>query len=118
MAHITQENKAIIAAALKVALKDYPSVKYSLSIQDKMKIVCTISKGPAYLDEKNVGSQQVNHYHIKTNFNPEAEEILTKIKECLRIGHYDNSDIQSDYFDCAWYIGINIGTWNKPYIVV
>jgi hypothetical protein len=118
MAYITKEDKAVISAALKVALKDYPSIKWSLSIQDHSKITCTISKGPQCLDIENKGHLQVNHYHIEKFYSPEAAVILKKINECLHLGHYDNSDVQTDYFDCAWYVGINIGKWDKPFIVV
>jgi len=30
---------------------------------------------------------------------------------------YDRSDIQTDYFDIAYYIDINVGQWNKDYIL-
>lgn len=118
MAYIRKEDKAVIAAALKVALKDYPTVKYSLAIEHHSKIICTISKGPASLVVGGKLHQQVNHYHIDSNFTGEASIILNKINECLHIGHYDHSDVQTDYFDCAWYVGINIGKWDKDYIVV
>ena len=29
---------------------------------------------------------------------------------------YDKSDAMVDYFDTAYYIDINIGKWNKPYV--
>ena len=31
--------------------------------------------------------------------------------------YYDRSDIQTDYFDVAYYISIHIGKWDKPYIL-
>jgi hypothetical protein len=30
---------------------------------------------------------------------------------------YDNSDAQTDYFEMAYYIEVNIGKWDKPYIL-
>ena len=36
----------------------------------------------------------------------------------MDVGNYDNSDVQTDYFDTGWYIDINIGSWDKPYTVV
>jgi len=30
---------------------------------------------------------------------------------------YDNSDAQTDYFDTAYYVDVNVGKWDKPYIV-
>ena len=29
---------------------------------------------------------------------------------------YDKSDAMVDYFDTAYYVDINIGKWNKPYV--
>jgi hypothetical protein len=29
---------------------------------------------------------------------------------------YDRSDVQTDYFDTAYYMDVNVGQWNKPYI--
>jgi hypothetical protein len=118
MAYINQEKKAVIAAALKVALKDCPSVKYSLSIQYHMKITCRIKQGPKFLDPTGKGHIDVNTYHIDSNFEPEAAKLLNKIKECLDMGNHDNSDVQSDYFDVGWYINIEIGHWDKPYVGV
>jgi hypothetical protein len=31
-------------------------------------------------------------------------------------GNWDKSDIQSDYFNVGWYVDVNIGKWNKPYV--
>jgi hypothetical protein len=28
---------------------------------------------------------------------------------------YDRSDSQSDYFDTAYYVDVNVGKWDKPY---
>ena len=32
-------------------------------------------------------------------------------------GNFDNSDPQSDYFSVGWYTDINVGKWNKPYVM-
>ena len=29
--------------------------------------------------------------------------------------YYNNDDIMTDYFDSAYFMGINIGKYNKPY---
>ena len=33
----------------------------------------------------------------------------------MSAGWFDKSDIQTDYFHTAYFIGINVGKWNKPY---
>jgi hypothetical protein len=35
----------------------------------------------------------------------------------MNMGNHDNSDIMTDYFDVGWYVDVNIGLWNKPYIL-
>jgi hypothetical protein len=37
--------------------------------------------------------------------------------DAMNDGNHDNSDIQSDYFDVGWYTHINVGRWNKPYLL-
>ena len=32
-------------------------------------------------------------------------------------GYYDKSDAMTDYFDTAYYFHLNVGQWDKPYIV-
>ena len=120
MAYITQDEKKIIAAALKVALKDYPTIKYSLSVRDHSTIDCVITKGPQFIDPESKGNFGVNHYHIDRQFEnqPEARKVLNLINDCLHIGHYDNSDTQTDYFDCAWYVSVGVGRWDKNFEVV
>jgi hypothetical protein len=32
-------------------------------------------------------------------------------------GNWNRSDVQTDYFDVGWYCDINVGSWNKPYVL-
>jgi hypothetical protein len=119
MAYITQDDKKTINAALKVALKGHPTVKVSLSIQNNSSITATITQGPECLTPKSdSGYDTVNHYYIDTNYSGQSAEILKLINNCLHIGHWDKSDIQSDYFSCAWYVNIRIGRWDKAFKAV
>ena len=131
MAYVSKEQKAKIADALKTAFgtdTKKRGFKYSLAIDNYSTIVCTISEGTvdffgginrddeySYHDDR--GHIQVNQYYIEKNFFGKVAEILAKINECLNIDNYNNSDAISDYFDVGWYSAINIGRWNKPYIL-
>jgi len=44
-------------------------------------------------------------------------KFLTELKDAMNVGNYDRSDMQSDYFDVGFYIDINVGNWDKPYIL-
>lgn len=59
---------------------------------------------------------QVNQYFVDAYFNGVALEYIKKAKEIMLDGHWDESDIMTDYFHCAYYISIDIGRWNAPYI--
>ena len=121
MAYINQVGKKVIAASLKEAMKKFPTVKYSLSIRNNMSIVCKITKGPEFLKPPtDRTSESVNIYYLDEHHKDNAQklDVLTTVLNCLSLNHYDRSDVQSDYFDCAFYRDIEIGAWDKPYEVV
>jgi len=66
---------------------------------------------------KRTGHIQVNHYWLETAYTGLALEYLEKVKAIMSVDHWDKSDIQSDYFHCAYYMNIDIGAWNKPFEV-
>ena len=61
------------------------------------------------------GYNTVNHYYLDREFNGECLDYLQKAYAIMLDQHYDNSEVQYDYFDVAWYNGISIGRYNKPY---
>jgi len=67
---------------------------------------------------KNENYIQVNNYHLSKNFAGIALEYLQKAYAIMLEGHFDKSDVQTDYFHCAWYNSIHIGAWNKGYLLV
>ena len=61
------------------------------------------------------GHFECNPYYLDRHFSGDALWFLEQVLAILKIGHYDNSDIMTDYFNCAYYIHICIGTYDKPY---
>ena len=59
----------------------------------------------------------VNHYWFSNSFCGVALEYLEKAYEIMKEGHWDNSNIQIDYFNCSYYLSIQIGSYDKPYKV-
>ena len=128
MAYMNQEKKAKIAAAIKPLLAKY-KLKGTLSVRNNMSIVLTIKSGSidfignfnAYNANNNrfnpaTNSIDVNPYWYKDHFDGIAKEALSEIVPAMySADYYDNSDIQSDYFDTAYYIDVNVGKWDKPY---
>jgi len=114
VAYMNQERKAKIAANLKPVLKKY-GVKGTLSVRDHMVIVLTLKSGKI-----NFGStrDQVNTYWFHEHYEGKAKKFLTEAMRALKgADWYDNTQAEIDYFDTAYYIDINIGKWNKPYLV-
>lgn len=136
MAFVSQEKKKELAPAIKQVLKKY-GLTGTISVRNHSTLCVNISKGPIdfiknYYETisqnpsyEKYGIQdrvetylQVNTFWIQTNFSGVAEQALTELKEALLVGNWNNSDIQTDYFDVGWYIDINVGQWNKPYQLV
>lgn len=137
MAYITKAEVKEKSKALALLNKLY-GVKATFSGSNSNCITLTIHSGrldfignACYNADKNLiltreariaslirkGYIQVNHYHIDRSFSGSCLGYLHQAYEIMLDGHFDNSDIQTDYFSCAWYNAIRIGRWDKPYTV-
>jgi len=63
------------------------------------------------------GYDDVNPYHFKDHYDGVALDFMKEIFVAMNDGNWDKSDIQSDYFNVGWYVDVNIGKWDKHYIV-
>ena len=133
MAYMSQEKKSQIAPTIKKILSKY-GVKGSLAVSNHMTLVLNIKSGAIdFIKNYNetVGEQpggfrlgsaatdhvDVNPYHYQSHFSGKAKSFLTEIMTAMNDGNHDRSDVQTDYFDVGWYVDVNIGKWNKPYIL-
>ena len=132
MAYVSQEMKAKIAPVIKALCKRY-GVKGSLSVRHHSTLTLTISSGSIDFFESvnRLGRKsnddmfreqhdhmQVNTYWCHAHFDGVAREFLVEAVAALKgPDFFDNSDIQTDYFHCSHYIAINIGRWDKPYVL-
>ena len=135
MAYMNSEKKATIQAAIKPILAKY-GVKGSLSVRNHSTIVLSLKSGKIdFIDNKNRvcsashyltsngfrpvtnGNIDVNPYWYKDHFDGTAKKFLSEVLGVMNTGNHDNSDSQTDYFDVGWYVDVNVGKWNKPYIV-
>ena len=136
MAYMSQERKAKIAPAIKAILKKY-NVKASLSVRNHMSLCLNIKSGSIdFIGNSNrvcgndfyqvargfapntSGYESINPYHFKDHYDGDAKAFLTEVLEAMNDGNWDKSDIQSDYFNVGWYVDVNIGKWNTPYVLV
>ena len=138
MAYMSQERKQSLAPAIKAVLKKY-GVKGTLAVRNHSTLVLNIKSGSIDFIENfiqtdadsNIGrkmsqdqidyirknkSLDVNPYWYKEHFSGKAKAFLSELFPAMNKGNHDNSDVQTDYFDVGWYVDVNIGKWNKPYI--
>lgn len=136
MAYMSQEKKKNIAPKVKAILKKY-KMNGTLSVRSHMTLVLTIKSGaldpiknynetvalmPGFGQRRDIEpatkSLQPNPYHFKDHYTGKVKSFLSEIFAAMNEGNHDRSDIMTDYFDVGWYVDVNIGTWDKPYVVV
>jgi len=140
MAYVSQERKQSLAPAIKAVLKKY-GVKGSLSIRTHSSLVLTIKSGKIdfvenfietdskVLHGRKMSQAQINHirknqsvdvnpYWYHEHFSGKAKDFLKEVLAAMNKGNHNNSDAMTDYFDVGWYVDVNIGRWNQPYIYV
>lgn len=124
MAYMNQEMKAKIAKNLKPVLKKF-GVKGTLSVRNHSTIVLTLKSGKIdffadYGDSEDARKFgiDVNPYWFHEHFTGTSKAFLTEAFRALKSADwYDESDIQTDYFNTAYYFRINVGKWNNPYVL-
>ena len=116
MAYMNQEKKALIAPAVKAILKKY-KMKGSLSVGNHSTLCLTIASGPIQFSEDGL-SIDVNPYWFDEHFSGKALKFLKEVFAAMNAGNHDKSESQYDYFDVGWYVRVNIGKWNKPYVKI
>lgn len=140
MAYVSQDRKKSLAPAIKAVLKKY-NVKGTLAVRHHSTLVLNIKSGSIdfienYIKTDNEGYSRrqlsqsqidyirnnkcldVNPYWYQEHFSDKAVAFLKEVFTAMNKGNHDNSDVQTDYFDVGWYVDVNIGSWNKPYIVI
>lgn len=122
MAYMNQETKTRIAQKLKPILKEF-GVKGTLSVRNHSVLVLKLRSGAVDFDADYTGdttygrNTDVNVYHYRNHYQGRSREFLNQALVVMNDGNWDQSDIQTDYFDVGWYTDIKIGEWNKPYQV-
>jgi hypothetical protein len=133
MAYMNQERKQELGAEVKKVLKAH-SLKGSLSVRNHSTIVLKITSGPVdFITNYNEMMKErgndphatpakdhlsPNPYWYQEHFSGASKRVLGELFNALNKGNHDRSDIQTDYFDVGWYVDVNIGSWNDPYVVV
>jgi hypothetical protein len=137
MAYISADEVKAIRDALKAR---FPKFKFGCRKgSGSLSVEVTVKQGPIdFIDNYNrtVGSRpggfrggspaekslQVNQFWFQEHFDGTAKDTIAEILQIIKSAPdrkwYDRSDVQSDYFETAYYIHLNIGEWNSPYALV
>ena len=133
MAYVSQDLKKSLAPAIKAICKKH-GIKATLAT-NRFTLILNIKSGnidffesfnrlgmaesrPNHLPfTPETHDMRVNPYHYKRHFDVKALKFLSEVIPAMNVGNHDNSDIMTDYFDVGWYIDVNIGKWDKPYVL-
>lgn len=140
MAYMSQEKKASIAPKIKAILKKY-GMKGSLAVDGHSSLVLNLKSGSLDLIENYIETitkkrhwaevdvaneteylrkgknMTVNPYWYHEHFSGDSLKFLSEVMPAMNDGNWNNSDIQTDYFDVGWYVEVRVGKWNKPFEV-
>ena len=141
MAYMSQEKKAKIVAAVKPILKKY-GLKGTFAVRNHSTIVLNIKSGKIDFIENYIATDanvlhgkkmaqdqidyirknqflDINPYWFQDHFSGKAKSALSEIFTAMKKAGdwFDKSDIQTDYFNTAYYVDVNVGKWSKPYTV-
>jgi hypothetical protein len=105
----------------------FPLCKFSVTA-DGHSISVSLMEAPYQVLAEGNGYAQLNPYYIDSahehNYMNNGStlthvgwEVVAKATEIANRQNWDKSDIQSDYFNCNYYLHINIGKWDRPFIV-
>ena len=115
MAYISQQDKKDLAPGIKAVLNKY-GMKGSIAIKHHSSLVVNLQSGPIDFDMD--GYTSVNVYHIDRHYTGIAKQFFNELVKAMKgTKWFDKSDIMTDYFHTAYYIDINVGKWNKPYVL-
>jgi len=121
MAYVSKEKKAKIAEALKSVVPS--GWKYSVAVENHSTIVMTIYAAPVDLlgkmpeiKTRNNYAENINHW-LGLVSDCEEKQIIKSIIDILNTDNFDDSDIQTDYIHVGHYVNLQIGKWNRPFVV-
>jgi hypothetical protein len=140
MAYVSQELKSKLSPKIKAICKKH-GVKASIAVRHHSTLVLNVKSGKIDFIENYIKtdadkivankmspdtiahirknqSLDVNTYWAHEHYSGKAKQFLTEMISAMKgPDFFDHTDAQTDYFHCSHYIDINIGKWDKPYIV-
>lgn len=129
MAYMPQDKKKAIEVVVKAICKRH-GVKATVAVRHHSTLVLNIASGsidffgdrnrdrwsPERLAEPPTNID-VNPYYWREDFTGAALALFAEIFPVLNDGNHDHSDLMTDYHDVGWYVDVNVGRWDKPYLL-
>jgi len=126
-AYITQDEKKKIVSRLKPIMKKY-KVKATFGVRDGSQFLVNIKSAPfdivneylAGIPHNNGVAKdyvQIHQYDKHGKAKGKTHNFLVELFEQIQKTNYDNSDVQSDYFDVGFYVKVSVGEWNNPFLI-
>lgn len=120
MAYMSQQHKQELAPAIKKVLVKY-GIKGSLAVRHHSTLVLNIKSGKIDFEKLSTPDNfnyQVNPYHTDSHYTGKAKKFFAEVIAAMKgPKFFDHSDSMTDYFHVSHYIDINLGQWNKPYVL-
>lgn len=125
MAYIKKEEISAIRNELKKRF-GHTGLKFGVKNRHHSSVHVTIKAGPIdFSDIYRDGDEyaDINIYHLQnygqhTPFFEELEKIIKTAPSLIEGGRewFDKSDMMTDYFHTAFYIDLDVGSYDKPYV--
>ena len=130
MAYVSQEDKKELVPQIKAVLKKY-GMKGSVAVRHYSTLVVNVKSGKLdvignymnksrHAENHDVAPENinVNLYWLDDHYDGEVLSFMKEMQSAMKGEKYfDKSDIQSDYFHCSHYLDLNIGKYDKPYVL-
>ena len=120
MAYVSQTDKKELAPAIKDVLKKY-KMKASISVNNHSTLAVNIKEGAIDFSDNfshGDGYIQVNEYWIDDHYTGVKRDFFNELLAAMKGPKYFNDDdAMTDYFSRSHYTDINIGKWNKPFVL-
>lgn len=124
MAYFNAEMKAKLAPAIKAICNKY-GVKATIAVRNYSTLVLNIKSGKLDFLNNYDSNRMHNETYLQINtswyhdqFSGNCKRFLEEVIAAMKgPDFFDHSDAMTDYFHRSHYIDINVGNWQKPYVL-
>jgi len=124
MAYVSKEKAKEIKEGVKAWSKKY-NFRTSVRVEHHSGIRVVVREGDHPYFDCNISINCRGNYvripkgdiGFEKFIESTGQEMWLELQAILSKGNWDRSDLMQDYFDIGWYTYIDIGAWDKPYIM-